>query len=74
VSDIFLFFHSFIAYVLDHLCASLNDLGLLKLPYPLVAGMNLENTEGGRFTSGASDLAMVALPTEAPHLGSRTSP
>ena len=43
-------------------------------PYPSIAGMNLENTRGGRFASGSSDLAAVALPAEAPHLGSGTSP
>ena len=52
--------------------ATLNGQGLLELPYPLVAGTNIENTGGGRFASGTSNLAAVALSAEAPHLGSRT--
>ena len=59
---------------LDRLRAVLNGQGLLELLCPSVADMNLENTEGGRFASGASDLAAVALPAEAPRLGSGTSP
>ena len=54
--------------------AALNGRDFLELPCPLVAGTNLENTRGGRFTSGASVLAVVALLDEASRLGPRTSP
>ena len=61
-------------YYSECLRAALNGRGLPELPYPSVAGTTLENTGGGRFTSSASDLAAVALTSEAPHQVSGTSP
>ena len=59
---------------MDRLRAALNGRGFLELPYPPVAGTNLENTGGGRFASGTSILATVTLLSEASRLGLGTSP